>query len=107
MKAYDYDGKYLILEVARQSLQDRLKAGRMHGHPLLTVADEIVTALKEMHDIKLCHMDLKPGNIFHVVDESTGDLKVRQKCYHRTEQTVRVNDYTRVAVRASSCLCLH
>ena len=77
LKAFNYQEGYLILESAEQSLRDRLKGGQIIGLQILSVVDNIITGLSHMHEAKLCHMDLKPGNIFQVKD-ANGDQKVRR-----------------------------
>jgi eukaryotic-like serine/threonine-protein kinase len=58
------DGLFLVMEyIAGETLDRRLRAGRMPLPDTLRVAGEIAEALQEAHARGILHRDLKPGNI--------------------------------------------
>ena len=58
------DALFLVMEyIAGETLDCRLRAGRMPLPDTLRVAGEIAEALQEAHARGILHRDLKPGNI--------------------------------------------
>ncbi len=57
---------YLVMEIAEESLEARLEKSRLIAHEGIVLTQDIASALAFLHQQKLVHRDLKPGNILRV-----------------------------------------
>jgi serine/threonine protein kinase len=57
---------YLVMEIAEESLETRLKKLRLPAQEAIVLTQDIASALAFLHQQKLVHRDLKPGNILRV-----------------------------------------
>jgi Tol biopolymer transport system component/predicted Ser/Thr protein kinase len=61
---YDVGPDYLVMEyVDGQTLNDRIRRGRLPEADALAIAMQVASALEAAHDKGIVHRDLKPGNI--------------------------------------------
>ncbi|HPM38329.1 MAG TPA: protein kinase [candidate division Zixibacteria bacterium] len=60
---------FLVMEYLEgETLEDRLRRGRLDLSEVLTIASQVAAALEAAHRKGLVHRDLKPGNIFLTED---------------------------------------
>src|ERR1039457_3570888 len=57
---------YLVMEIAEESLEARLEKVLLPGQEAIVLTQDIASALAFLHQQKLVHRDLKPGNILRV-----------------------------------------
>jgi hypothetical protein len=80
LKAFDYEADpkesigTVVLEKATRTLRDRIAFASVDRAGVPAIIQSICSALKEMHRYKLCHLDIKPANIFQLNDPRTGDV---------------------------------
>jgi serine/threonine protein kinase len=71
------DVRGIVMELIEgETLQHRLKRGRLPLHDALEIARQIAEALEAAHERDIVHRDLKPGNIMLSPEGSTGKVKV-------------------------------
>ncbi|RKH38456.1 serine/threonine-protein kinase, partial [Corallococcus sicarius] len=71
---------FLVLEYLRgESLQDRLRRGRLSLEEVFSFTRQMGSALQTAHRAGIVHRDLKPANIFLVPTDSGGVLGERVK----------------------------
>ena len=74
LEAFDYGGPCLVLERAERTLRHRIDTSAIDRATVPTYLKAILLALQEIHGCRLVHMDIKPANIFQVLDSRTGDV---------------------------------
>ena len=57
---------YLLMELAQTSLETRLKSDKLSESEVKQLISEVASALVYLHEQKITHRDLKPGNILRV-----------------------------------------
>jgi eukaryotic-like serine/threonine-protein kinase len=79
---FDFDAlpdgrRYLVMDLLEgESLRKRVKRGPLHIHEAALVIDEIASALNAAHDKGFIHRDLKPDNVFLVVNPGRFDVRL-------------------------------
>ena len=58
---------------AERTLRQRIDASGIDRASVPAYLKAVLNALVELHSCRLVHMDIKPGNIFQVLDTRTGD----------------------------------
>ena len=61
-----------MLEKAERTLRQRIDASVIDRAQVPGYLKSILSALRELHNCRMVHMDVKPGNIFQVQDTRTG-----------------------------------
>ena len=63
----------LILERAERSLRQRIDMSAIDRATVPTYLKFVLSALDELHRVRVVHMDVKPANLFQVIDARSGD----------------------------------
>jgi hypothetical protein len=91
------DRLVVVMELADGSLEDRLKECQAGGQPGIPVAElvryftEAAEALDFLHAEKLCHRDIKPGNLLRVRGHAkVADFGIARPQEHDLDHTMNV-----------------
>jgi serine/threonine protein kinase len=70
-----FGAPYIVMPLLRgESLEERLKRGRLEPAEVIRVGREIAVGLTAAHDRGILHRDLKPGNVW--LDADTGRARI-------------------------------